>query len=271
MTDTPEAELTPLDQAHAAMEAAPEDDAARLRFYERLADNELFLMLTEEAKPETVSPHIFDLGEGEQVALVFDREERLSAFSPVPVPYVALSGRVIAAALAGQGIGLGVNLGVAPSSILLPPEALGWLSETLGHAPDEMEARIAEVHAPGKLPEVLLQGLDVKLAMAAGLAVSAVLAEVVYDSGARGHMLGFIDVKDGAEAPLAKAAGEALAFSGIDAGWMDVGFFAAESSVGAALLRRGLKVDLPEPEVQSPARVERIAPGSDPDKPPILR
>ena len=38
-------EETPLDAAHAAMEAAPEDDAARLRFYERLADSELFLLL----------------------------------------------------------------------------------------------------------------------------------------------------------------------------------------------------------------------------------
>ena len=39
-------ELTPLDTAHDAMQAAPEDDRARLRFYERLADSELFLMLT---------------------------------------------------------------------------------------------------------------------------------------------------------------------------------------------------------------------------------
>ena len=40
---------TPLDLAHAATEAAPQDDAARLRFYERLADGELFLLL--EAEP----------------------------------------------------------------------------------------------------------------------------------------------------------------------------------------------------------------------------
>ncbi len=41
-------DLTPLDTAHAAMEAAPADDAARLRFYERLADSEMFLLLSEE-------------------------------------------------------------------------------------------------------------------------------------------------------------------------------------------------------------------------------
>ena len=38
-------EATPIDTAHAAMEAAPEDGALRLRFYERISDSELFLML----------------------------------------------------------------------------------------------------------------------------------------------------------------------------------------------------------------------------------
>ena len=47
-------EMTPLDTVHAAMEAAPQDDAARLRFYERLADSELFLLLTEEAQGDNI-------------------------------------------------------------------------------------------------------------------------------------------------------------------------------------------------------------------------
>ena len=38
-------DLTPLDIAHGAMEAAPNDDAIRLAFYERLGDGELFLLL----------------------------------------------------------------------------------------------------------------------------------------------------------------------------------------------------------------------------------
>ena len=41
-------ETTALDLAHAAMDAAPEDNAARLRFYHRLADSELFLLLSAE-------------------------------------------------------------------------------------------------------------------------------------------------------------------------------------------------------------------------------
>ena len=45
-------EATPLDIAHAAMMADESDDAARLRFYERMADVELFLLL--EAEPDAV-------------------------------------------------------------------------------------------------------------------------------------------------------------------------------------------------------------------------
>ena len=132
---TEQSELqTPLDIAHGAMDAAPEDDAARLKFYERLADSEMFLLLTKEAIGDQISPEIFDLGDASFV-LVFDREERLSAFVGKAAPYVALSGRVVAQMLTGQGIGLGVNLEVAPSQMLIPPEAVVWLCETLAHTP----------------------------------------------------------------------------------------------------------------------------------------
>ena len=116
---------------------------------------------------------------------------------------------------------------------------------------------------------MLLTALDQKLAIATGLAKTAYLVGTTSETGSRGHMLAFIDAKDGAQAPLAKAAGEALTFSGLDAGVLDVGFFAAHDSTAAALARHGLRFDLPQPE--EPTRVERIAPGSDPDKPPILR
>jgi hypothetical protein len=261
-------EQTPLDTAHAAMQASPDDDAARLRFYERLADSELFLLLTEEAQGDNLTPHLFDVTGG-QFVLVFDREERLAMFTGQPAPYAALSGRVIAQMLTGQGIGLGVNLEVAPSSILIPDTAISWLCDTLGHSPDEVEARIDTLHPPAGLPESLLRALDAKLATAAGLATAAYLAGVTYRDGGRGHLLAFIDPRDGAQGALAKAAGEALTFSGVEAGAMDVGFFAASEPVSAQLARVGLRFDLPMPV--TPDTAPRAAPGSDPDRPPILK
>lgn len=260
--------LTPLDNAHHAMEQAPQDDAARLRFYERLADSELFLMLTHEVQEDRVSPELFQLSDA-TYALVFDREERLSAFAGRPVPYVALSGRAITGMMAGNGIGLGVNLEVAPSSILIPANAIDWLAQTLAETPDEVEEKIAEITVPAGLPETLLSALDAKLALTAGMAQSAYLVGTISDAGGRGHLLAFVDAAPGAEPALAKAASEALTFSGLEAGVMDVGFFAAHDQMAASLARHGLRFDLPKPV--SPERVERIAPGSDPDKPPILR
>lgn len=259
---------TALDLAHAAMEAAPEDDAVRLRFYERLADSELFLLLSKEAEGDNIAPELFDVADG-RFALVFDREERLAEFTGRPAPYAALSGRVLTAMMAGQGIGLGVNLEVAPSAILIPAEALGWLASTLGNAPDEVEAAVSEVHPPKGLPETLITALDQKLATAAGFAHAAYLVGVTYSDGGRGHMLAFVDAKDAAQTALAKAASEALTFSGIEAGAMDVAFFASSDPVAASLAKSGLRFDLPEP--QDRAEVIRAAPGSDPDAPPILR
>ncbi|MHC0053667.1 SseB family protein [Actibacterium sp. D379-3] len=262
------ADETALDLAHAAMEAAPEDDAARLRFFERLADSELFLLLAEEAEDDNVTPDVFAL-EGGRFVLVFDREERLAEFVGVTAPYAALSGRLIAAMLAGQGIGLGVNLGVAPSSILIPAEAVDWLAGILSQQPTEVEALPVEITPPAGVPDFLLGALDAKLGTAAGLAPLVYLAGVLYEGGQQGHMLAFIDAMPGAEGALTQAAGEALTFSGIEAGAIDVAFFDASDPIAARLARVGLRFDIPEP-----VRVDATgpqAPGMEPDKPPKLR
>ena len=258
--------MTPLDEAHGAMAAAPEDDAARLRFYARLADTELYLLLAGEPDGDRVVPELFDIADG-RFALVFDAEDRLAEFTGRVVPYAGLPGRGLAAMLAGQGIGLALNLQVAPSEMLIPAEAVDWLVETLGHAPEEAEARLEAVTAPGNLPPDVLKGLDQKLALAQGMATCAYLAEATYDGGGKGHVLAFMDARTGAEQSLAHAAGEALRFSGIDAGQIDVMFVASGDPLEDRLSRVGLRFDLPQPDV----RAAPAAPGSDPDKPPRLR
>lgn len=260
-------EATPIDTAHAAMEAAPEDGALRLRFYERISDSELFLMLTEEPRGDDISPEIFEVADGRFV-LAFDREERLAQFAGRPAPYAALPGRVLAEMLAGQGVGLGLNLDVAPSAILIPAEAVAWLAEIGFGASDQLEARIEELTPPTGLPEVLLPALDARLASAAGLAEMAYLAGVTYENGLKSHLLAFIGAPEAAQPALARAVAGTLAFSGLEAGMLDVAFFSRTDPVSASLARVGLRFDLPEPEQ---VELVRAAPGSDPDKPPILR
>ncbi|MBE0413593.1 SseB family protein [Yoonia sp.] len=258
--------MTDLDQAHAAMQAAPDDDAARLRFYERLADSELFMLLGEEARDDQVSPELFEI-EDQQFALVFDREERLSQFVGRAAPYAGMPGRALVQMLAGQGIGLALNPEIAPSAMLIPAEAVDWLVATLSNAPDEKEARLSQLAPPKGLPEAVITGLDRKLAIASGLARFAYLAAAIYDDGTRGHVLAFVDAVSGAERALANAASEALTFSGIEAGVMDVMFVRASDPLAAHLARVGLRFDLPEAVApQTPG-----APGMDPAKPPRLR
>ncbi|MBA3908993.1 MAG: hypothetical protein C0524_03710 [Rhodobacter sp.] len=257
--------MTLLDAAHAAVSADPENETLRLRFYERLADGEMILLLEREAVGAAVEPRVFDI-EGGPVVLVFDREERLAAFTGGIAPYAALPGRVIAGMLKGQGIGLGVNLGVAPSSMLLPAEAMDWLAMALEGGPEAAEAVPERFLAP-MVPEVLVAGLDAKLAKAGGLAVAAVLAGVEYRGGRRGHMLAFLDAIPGAESALAGAVREALVFSGLEAGELDVAFLRSGEPAALAIIRAGLRFDLPVPEVpEAPG-----APGMDPARPPKLR
>ncbi|HEX9857768.1 MAG TPA: SseB family protein, partial [Paracoccaceae bacterium] len=185
---------TPYDLAHAAVEAAPDDATARLALYNLLADAELFLLLETEPVGEAITPQLFETEQGDYV-LAFDLEERLSAFTGIPAPYAALPGRVIAQYLAEQGIGLGLNLGVAESAMLLPPEALEWLTETLAETPEPVTGTPRAFHHPALGPAALgalLTALDAKFVHLAGYAAQALLAGVSYEGGRRGHMLAFL-------------------------------------------------------------------------------
>ncbi|MGC1503057.1 MAG: SseB family protein [Sulfitobacter sp.] len=259
------AETTPLDVAHAAMMAAEQDDTARLRFYERIADVELFLLLEAEPVEDQINPVLLD----EVFVIVFDRAERLAAYVGKPAPYVALSGRAIAGMLEGQDLGLAVNIGVAPSEILLPAGAMAWLRDTLAQEAGEVEARIAQVLPPKGLPEALITAIDGKLATATGMAAGAFLVAVEYQGGGRGHLLAFVGAIPRAQDALVRAASEALTFSGIEAGAMDVGFFDPDDSAVVKLAKVGLRFDLPQGEGLQ--HTPRMPPGSDPSKPPILK
>ena len=144
---------------------------------------------------------------------------------------------------------------------------MDWLAETLAHAPSEARERAEEVRSPGDLPSALLEALDAKLPSAAGLARGAYLAGVSYEGGRRSHLLAFVDAVPGAEEALARAAGEALTFSGLEMGEMDVAFLKASDPLAARLARVGLRFELPRREA---ARAPG-APGMDPERPPRLR
>lgn len=260
---------TPLDLAHRAMQAAPEDDAARLRFYAALADADLFLLLEREPEGEAVEPAMLEV-EGAALVLGFDREERLADFAKGASAYAALSGRALVQMLRGQGVGLGLNLDVAPSAALLPADVVDWLAGTLDVAPEEAHAAVTSVEAPS-LPEPVIAALAETLTRAGGLARAAWLVRARYQGGPAGHLLAVVDAAPGAEAAIAKAAGEALGFSGQEGAALDVTFVVEGSEMAARLAAVGRRFDMPAPERDAAVQVPGAAPGMDPAKPPILR
>jgi hypothetical protein len=260
--------MSELDQAHAAM--ANGDEAGLLRFYQILADATLFILLEREAEGERVDPKIFDLPDG-PVLLAFDSEERLAAWGQGPLPYAALPGRIIAQHLSGTGVSLGLNFGSdAASETLLPPEAMRWLSEMLETAPAEMQATPARFFAPQDVPDALIDALTFTLSGATGLVSAALLAGVRYDDGRLGHVLALIDAHPAAQEALARAMSEALSFSGLEAGELDVTFLNGGEPAVSAMAAVARVFDIPWPETVEPAQ-SPTAPGMNPDRPPVLR
>lgn len=265
---------TALDRAHAAMEAAEEDAAARMRFYERLAGAELFLLLAEEPESgdDTIRPLILPTADGD-MALAFDAEERLAGFVDEPTPYLSLSGRRLAAMLASREVALGLNLGVAPSAIVLPAAALGWMTEVLGTGLDE-ESRMPERIGRPKVLESRVEALGERLAGMAGMAGEAWLAQARYADGSEAPVLALTDVPEEVRPGIAEALAETHRLSGPDQAVLDILFLDTQSErlapVLAALRRNGIGFEIPAaPEPPRPWSPE--PPGMDPAKPPRLR
>ncbi len=198
------------------MEAAPEDTGARLRWYGALLDAELAVALEGEARDGVFAPQLFTLENGRTV-LAFEGEERLASVLGA-ADYAALPGRVLVAALAGQGVGLGVNLG-SEAAYLMDAPAVDWLASVLAAAPVASVSG-SDPFAPAEAPPALLAALEARLEMARGMAEAAFLA-------ARGGRLVLVFTGAASQEPLARMAAEAAAFCGtpvdLDAGFLPAG------------------------------------------------
>lgn len=259
---------TELAQALARVGAAPGDDSARMALFGALADAELCLLLTAPLAGDQISPEVVDL-DGAGHVLVFETETRLADHARAGAPYASLPGRALALMLAGQGLGIAINPGLLGAAMISAAE-VDWLAQTLAQAPEAEEARLLEIARPVGIDPKLVLALTRKLSRAAGMAGAAYLVAATYDDGSTGHVLAFVDVDPRAEAPVAHTAGEALAFSGVELGRVDVMFVGAGDAVTDRLRRVGLPIEVPQ--VAAPADPPGpSAPGSDPGKPPKLR
>ncbi len=258
---------TALDAAHAAMISAPDDDQPRRIFYQTFSDSDLFVLLEKEVVDDKIAPQTLTV-ENENYILVFDTEERLAEFSGSTADHAVLNGRAIASMLVGENIGLGLNLGVAPSSFLMPIEAIGWVHSTLDHTPETLTDQATSIDPPSDLPKALLLALENKLARTGGLAEYVYLAAFTYANTPKNTLV-FINAVTQAQPALAQAVNEAVVFVGQEGVSLDVLFLDDQTPVVTALEKTGLRIDLPKPEKPEPFTPK--APGKDPNTPPILR
>ncbi len=258
-------EMTPLDQAHAAMEAGGEPEA--LAFWRAFADAELFLVLEQEAQDDRLEPRVFDLSMG-RMLLAFDTEERLATISDSPVPYAALPGRVVAAQLAGQGLALGLNLGTgAGAETVLAAGSIDWLAQMLTQEePEERLGQIERLAAP-LLPEGLGQALRALLPPQS----RGALAQVAYTDGGWGHVFALSGLSAEDAPRLARAVTETLAFSGLDAAALDLVFTDPDAPLFARIAQVGQVLQPLAPKLDVAPFVAPKGPGTDPDRPPILK
>lgn len=254
--------MTPLD-ALCALPFHDLPDAARARVLNRLADTEIFVALARDPEGDRIALRLFDLPTG-RMAIAADTEDRLAEFFAAPVAHAALPGRALAAMLAAEGVAVMVNPG-APSEMLLDPAVLGWLAEALQAAPAEDQAGPARLSAPApEMVAALAEPLAARLTDMAGLAEGAALVAAEWPEGARGHLIVLSGVAEDHRPLVAKALAELIAFLPPLPQPCDVAFDLAVPE-NALMLRLDPVAPAPAPEAAP------RAPGSDPDKPPILR
>lgn len=258
---------TDLDVAHGTMTAAPDDGTQRLGFYARLIETELFLLLEQEPKADIMNPKVISI-EGADYVMVFDRADRLAEFSGDVAAYASLAGRDIALMLKDQKLGLAVNAGVAPSSILIPVDGVNWLCTMLENQGETRSEKTVTAAKPMGIDQRFLQALREKLTQAAGLAFAAYLIDAKYETGERGTTLAFIDAVEQAKPSLANLVSETVRFHP-KTGRLDVGFFAANDAIAADIIAVGEKIEMTVKI--SKKLVLPLGPGLDPDKPPNLR
>ncbi len=154
---------TPLDLAFERARNDPEETAG---FYDALFAATVFLPIDRafdddgnesEAAASAIEPIFYEVEEKATV-LIFDTEERLATWTDEPIDYVGLTGRQLFEMFDGEQQ-VALNIGVAPSSVVIPTEMVTWLHDRAVEAgeSDEIPAGTAlEVTAPPALdPEIV--------------------------------------------------------------------------------------------------------------------
>ena len=153
--------------------------------------------------------------------------------------------------------------------LVLTAGGITWLNEIVAEVPAIHQARPTAFFPLAEESKKLNSILIDKLLSLAELATSFWLTGVEYDNQSQGVLLVILDARIGAEAPLAKAALEAVAFNGLENLSFEVSFLTGQEKVVETLKRQGQPLLFPERSAKK--LYQPSMPGGDPSKPPRLR
>jgi hypothetical protein len=241
----------PLDRAHAAMAAAPEDEGPRRAYLGLLAGHELMVALKAEGAGGAVEPESVEV-DGTTFVIAHDSEARLSAGRQGAIQHLAATGAEIARLLAPQGLGLIVNPGAPEVAFVLDPEGVRWLAAEAGAAPEAGAHSLGGFGPPSGVSAQTLVALDARLAEAGAVIRRAALAGAREADGGRAIVLALAGVPPEGEAALAERLGAFLRLAGGGDARVHILFLPGEGAEFAAIAAAGLVFEPPAPARPAP-------------------
>ena len=124
--------MTDLDTA---LEKYIQDDALQADYYALMLKTDFYIPLSDPesvsdlADKESVEPRIYE-SDGKEYLMLFDSEERLSAWAKTPLNYVVLAGSTVAE-LSTPNLHWAVNIGGDCAKEFVPDE-IAWLKQLRG-------------------------------------------------------------------------------------------------------------------------------------------
>jgi len=256
---------TALQTAFDRYAVAPDHPSRRVAFLGAFLRAEVHLALDGEGEGDNVTPILRDV-DGQAAVVVFDGLEDFANFAGGQADQATLSGRVLVEMLAGQNLGCVINPDGRTWSYVLDAATLDWMAEHLVFQP-EMATPSLDALEPASLADLnVVEALDATLPACRDRADHAILAQT-QNEGASQLVLFFIDAVPDAEGALSQIVQDMVTFAGVDMPATSVAFAQSGTVLHDRLGKIGLRLDIP----QSPQAQTLTAPGSDPEKPPILR
>ena len=183
--ESPAEPKTSLD--YAFIQAQSAEDTGSIQDFYNIFVNQVFYLLLEdiegnqELDSQVINPRLISV-EGHETALIFDTEERMAEFIDTPSDFVTLTGEALVNMVVNKDIQIGLNLGVAPSSLIIDATILKSIWTDIQKTVEVIESSNLEnlsVSPPFLASEILIKSLHIHLELWRDTLKEALLVQAI--------------------------------------------------------------------------------------------